>query len=123
MHFAYAEEQVLDNLSFSIAAGEKVAIVGASGGGKSTLVQLLLGLYSAQSGRIRYADATLQETGLACVREHIAVVLQAPALFNDTLRANLCMGRECSDDACWHALSIAQLSETVSALPKGWIAS
>lgn len=119
LQFAYAEEQVLDNLSFSIAAGEKVAIVGASGGGKSTLVQLLLGLYSAQSGQIRYADATLREAGLACVREHVAVVLQAPALFNDTLRANLCMGREYSDDACWQALSVAQLAETVSALPKG----
>lgn len=119
LRFAYAQEQVLDNLSFNIAAGEKVAIVGASGGGKSTLVQLLLGLYSAQSGHIRYAEATLQETGLACVRENVAVVLQSPALFNDTLRANLSMGRECSDDACWQALSIAQLAETVSALPKG----
>ena len=117
--FAYAEEQVLDNLSFTIAAGEKVAIVGASGGGKSTLVQLLLGLYSAQSGQIRYADATLQETGLACVREHVAVVLQAPALFNDTLRANLSMGRDSTDEACWQALEIAQLADTVSALPKG----
>lgn len=117
--FAYAEEQVLNNLSFTVAAGEKVAIVGASGGGKSTLVQLLLGLYSAQTGQIRYGAATLQETGLACVREHVAVVLQAPALFNDTLRANLCMGREHSDDACWQALAVAQLAEVVSALPKG----
>ncbi len=117
LRFAYAEEQVLDNLSFTIAAGEKVAIVGASGGGKSTLVQLLLGLYSAQSGLIRYAGATLQETGLSCVREHVAVVLQAPALFNDTLRAHL--GREHTDEACWQALSVAQLAETVSTLPKG----
>lgn len=119
VQFAYAQEQILNGLSFKVAAGEKVALVGASGGGKSTLVQLLLGLYSPQSGLIHYGDATLQETGLACVREHVAVVLQAPALFNDTLRANLCMGREHSDEACWHALSIAQLTETVSALPQG----
>ncbi len=119
LHFAYGEEQVLNGLSFQITAGEKVAIVGASGGGKSTLVQLLLGLYTAQSGSIRYADAALQETGLACVREHVAVVLQAPALFNDTLRANLCMGREYSDEACWQALDIAQLAHTVRALPLG----
>ena len=119
LEFAYAQEQILNGLSFSVAAGEKVALVGASGGGKSTLVQLLLGLYSAQSGLIRYGDATLQETGLACVREHVAVVLQAPALFNDTLRANLSMGREHSDEACWQALEIAQLAETVSALPAG----
>ncbi|HKM36920.1 MAG TPA: ABC transporter ATP-binding protein [Thiopseudomonas sp.] len=119
LQFAYGQEQVLNGLSFKIAAGEKVAIVGASGGGKSTLVQLLLGLYSAQSGEIRYGDATLQETGLACVREHVAVVLQAPALFNDTLRANLSMGREHSDAACWQALEVAQLADTVRALPKG----
>lgn len=119
LEFAYAQEQILNGLSFHVAAGEKVALVGASGGGKSTLVQLLLGLYSAQSGLIRYGDATLQETGLACVREHVAVVLQAPALFNDTLRANLSMGREHSDEACWQALEIAQLAETVSALPTG----
>ena len=119
LHFAYGQEQVLSGLSFHIAAGEKVAIVGASGGGKSTLVQLLLGLYTARSGSIRYADASLEETGLACVREHVAVVLQAPALFNDSLRANLCMGREYSDTACWQALEIAQLADTVRTLPSG----
>ncbi len=119
LQFAYGQEQVLNGLSFHIAAGEKVAIVGASGGGKSTLVQLLLGLYSAQSGEIRYGDATVQETGLACVREHVAVVLQAPALFNDSLRANLSMGREHSDADCWQALEVAQLAETVRALPDG----
>lgn len=119
LYFAYGQEQVLAGLSFDIAAGEKVAIVGASGGGKSTLVQLLLGLYSAQSGCIRYADATLQEVGLAGVREHTAVVLQAPALFNDTLRANLNMGRATTDAACWQALEVAQLAATVRALPDG----
>lgn len=119
LHFAYGQEQILSGLSFTIAAGEKVAIVGASGGGKSTLVQLLLGLYTAQSGSIRYADVALQDTGLACVREHVAVVLQAPALFNDSLRANLCMGREYSDQACWQALTIAQLAHTAKMLPAG----
>ena len=119
LYFAYGQEQVLAGLSFDIAAGEKVAIVGASGGGKSTLVQLLLGLYSAQSGCIRYADATLQEVGLAGVREHTAVVLQAPALFNDTLRANLNMVRVTTDTACWQALEVAQLAATVRALPDG----
>lgn len=119
LSFAYADAPILNNLSFTVAAGEKVAIVGASGSGKSTLVQLLLGLYSAQSGQIRYADVSLQEIGLACVREHVAVVLQAPALFNDTLRANLSMGRERTDKACWEALEIAQLAETVRSLPHG----
>ena len=117
--FAYQDEPVLQGLDLSIAPGEKVAIVGASGGGKSTLVQLLLGLYSPQAGSICFGGASLQEVGLECVREHVAVVLQHPALFNDTVRANLCMGRERSDEACWQALEIAQLAPAIRALPLG----
>ncbi|NBA97255.1 ABC transporter ATP-binding protein [Pseudomonas sp. R5(2019)] len=119
LRFAYGEEPVLDQLNLSIAPGEKVAIVGASGGGKSTLVQLLLGLYSAQAGSIRFGDSTLQEIGLETVRDNVAVVLQHPSLFNDSVRANLTMGRERSDDACWRALEIAQLDATIAALPQG----
>lgn len=117
--FAYNDEPVLQDLDLSIAPGEKVAIVGASGGGKSTLVQLLLGLYSPQAGSIRFGGASLEEVGLERVREHVAVVLQHPALFNDTVRANLCMGRERNDEACWQALEIAQLAPTIHALPLG----
>lgn len=119
LHFAYRDEPVLDGLDLSIAPGEKVAIVGASGGGKSTLVQLLLGLYAPQAGTIRFGGATLEEIGLARVRDNVAVVLQQPALFNDTVRANLTMGRERDDAACWRALEVAQLADTVRALPQG----
>jgi ATP-binding cassette subfamily C protein len=117
--FAYNDEPVLDQLNLSIGPGEKVAIVGASGGGKSTLVQLLLGLYTPQAGSIRFGGYSQEEIGLETVREQVAVVLQHPALFNDTVRANLCMGRERSDEACWHALEIAQLVETIRLLPQG----
>ncbi|WP_324734005.1 ABC transporter ATP-binding protein [Pseudomonas paeninsulae] len=117
--FSYNDEPVLENLNLSIAPGEKVAIVGASGGGKSTLVQLLLGLYTPQAGIIRFGGCSQQEIGLETVRDQVAVVLQHPALFNDTVRANLCMGRERSDEACWHALEIAQLASTIGGLAKG----
>ena len=119
LDFAYGEDKVLEQLDLNIGAGEKVALVGASGGGKSTLVQLLLGLYSAQRGSIRYGGVPLEEIGLDCVREHVAVVLQHPALFNDSVRANLTMGRERSDQACWRALEIAQLADGVRRLPQG----
>ncbi len=119
LSFGYGEDLVLDQLNLSIAPGEKVAIVGASGGGKSTLVQLLLGLYSAQTGTVRFGGSTLQEIGLERVRENVAVVLQHPALFNDSIRANLTMGRDCSDEACWAALEVAQLESTIRALPEG----
>ncbi len=82
-------------------------------------MQLLLGLYTPQAGTISYAGATQQAIGLDCVRENVAVVLQHPALFNDTVRANLCMGRERSDEACWRALEIAQLA---AAIRKAWTA-
>jgi ATP-binding cassette, subfamily C, bacterial len=119
LSFAYNDEPVLDDLNMHIGAGEKVAIVGTSGGGKSTLVQLLIGLYSPQAGSISFGGASQQQIGLATVRENVAVVLQHPALFNDTVRANLTMGRDRSDEACWQALQIAQLASTISALPLG----
>jgi ATP-binding cassette subfamily C protein len=119
LSFAYAEDSVLDRLDLSIAPGEKVAIVGASGGGKSTLVQLLLGLYTPQCGEIRFGGASQQAIGLETLRDNVAVVLQHPSLFNDTIRANLTMGRDSSDHACWNALAIAQLDTTVRALPQG----
>lgn len=117
--FSYGEERVLDHLNLTIAPGEKVAIVGASGGGKSTLVQLLLGLYTPQSGSIFFAGESQPAIGLDTIREHVAVVLQHPALFNDTVRANLTMGRERTDEACWRALEVAQLDGTIHTLPQG----
>ncbi|NNG61682.1 ABC transporter ATP-binding protein, partial [Pseudomonas fragi] len=119
LSFSYGDEKILDRLNLTIAAGEKVAIVGTSGGGKSTLVQLLLGLYTPQSGSIHFAGASQAEIGLETIREHVAVVLQHPALFNDSVRANLTMGRERTDEACWRALEIAQMDGIVRQLPQG----
>jgi ATP-binding cassette subfamily C protein len=120
VHFAYRDDQpVLDGVSLNIAAGEKVALVGASGGGKSTLAQVLLGLYTPQSGEVLYEGIPIEQIGLPRVREHVAVVLQQPALFNDTIRANLSMGHDFSDSALWRALDVAELRETVEAMPNG----
>ncbi len=119
LHFAYRDEPVLEGLNLSIAPGEKVAIVGASGGGKSTLVQLLLGLYQAQRGEIRFGGVPFEQIGLETLRDEVAVVLQHPALFNDTVRANLTLGRDKPDAACWQALEISQLADTVRQLPQG----
>ena len=118
--FAYADgDTVLDDVSLDVAPGEKVALVGASGGGKSTLVQALLGLYPVASGTIRYGGVAVDEIGWETVREHVGVVLQHPVLFNDSVRANLTLGRDADDAALWRALAIAQLGEIVAALPHG----
>ncbi|MHB1051897.1 MAG: ABC transporter ATP-binding protein [Thiobacillus sp.] len=118
--FAYGDgETVLDDVSLEVVAGEKVALVGASGGGKSTLVQALLGLYPVKSGQIQYGGVPVNEIGWEAVREHVGVVLQHPVLFNDSVRANLTLGREADDATLWQALAIAQLKDVVSALPHG----
>ena len=119
VHFSYAQKQVLQGLNFNIEAGEKVAVVGVSGGGKSTLVQLLLGLYQPQQGQIFYANTELKDLDLNLVREKVAVVLQHPALFNDSVRENLLLGRDKTEQDCWQALAVAQLDDFVRGLPQG----
>ncbi len=118
--FAYGDgPPVLDGLDLAIAPGEKVALVGASGGGKSTLVQVLIGLYPAQSGEVRFSGVPVEQIGLDVVREHVAVVLQHPALLNDTVRNNLTLGRDFADDMLWNALGVAQLDDFVREMPQG----
>ncbi len=112
--FAYGDKPpVLVDVNLNIAAGEKVALVGASGGGKSTFVQVLLGLYQPQQGQLYFDEVPITEIGLDLVREHVATVLQQPALFNDSLRANLTLGQNLPDEKLWEALRIAQLEDTV----------
>ena len=109
---------VLDKVNLKIDAGEKVALVGASGGGKTTLVQILLGLYLPEEGQIYFNEVPVTRIGLDVVRNNVATVLQHPALFNDTVRNNLTLGRQTDDEKLWHALDVAQLSDVVRSLPK-----
>ncbi|MBV0932896.1 ABC transporter ATP-binding protein [Marinobacterium weihaiense] len=120
VHFSYYPGQdVLKGISLDIPAGEKVALVGASGGGKSTLVQVLLGLYPPQRGEVCFDGVPVQRIGLERVREHVATVLQQPALFNGTVRDNLTMGRDADDKTLWQALEVAQLKDFVTGLEQG----
>ncbi len=120
LYFAYGDgPDVLNGIDLVVKPGDKVALVGASGGGKSTLVQVLIGLYPARSGMVYYDDIPVSQIGLDVVRENVATVLQHPAIFNDTIRTNLTLGRDTSDAELWQALEIAQLKVTVEELPLG----
>ena len=117
--FAYGDgPYVLDGVNLEIQAGEKVALVGASGGGKSTLVQVLLGLYPPLFGEIKFDQVPVSRIGMEVVREHVACVLQHPALFNDTVRMNLSLGREVPDAALWRVLEVAQIKDVIEAMPR-----
>ncbi|NAW90278.1 MULTISPECIES: ABC transporter ATP-binding protein [unclassified Vibrio] len=120
VNFAYdSEKSVLNDLSLTIPAGKKVALVGASGGGKSTLIQLLIGVYQPNSGQIRFNGATTDEISFDIIRDNIAVVLQQPILFNDTLRHNLTLGGQYAEEELWQALHIAQLDDVTANLSDG----
>ena len=118
--FSYnGENTVLDRLSLTIPAGQKVALVGASGGGKSTLIQLLIGVYRQNSGTIRYNGETTDDISFDVIRDKIAVVLQQPVLFNDTLRNNLTLGKNYTEQALWNALEVAQMNDVIKQLTEG----
>ncbi|WP_253663943.1 ABC transporter ATP-binding protein [Vibrio sp. Y20_XG_PY13] len=118
--FSYNNEnKVLDDLSLHIPAGKKVALVGASGGGKSTLIQLLIGVYRQNAGSIRFNDELTEDIGFEAIRDKIAVVLQQPILFNDTLRHNLTLGGHFDEMSLWRALEVAQLQDVISQLNHG----
>lgn len=120
VRFSYDnDKEVLRGLNIDIPAGKRVALVGASGGGKSTLIQLLLGIYQKQSGDIFINGHTIEAVSYESLRERMAVVLQQPALFNDTLRHNLTLGGDYTDDELWNALDIAQLTDMTERLTHG----
>ena len=102
-----------------IPAGKKVALVGASGNGKSTIAQLIVGFYQPDQGDIRYDGISYREIGLDVVRAHVYLVLQSPMLFNETIRFNLTFGKSVDDAKIAEALDIAELSEFVDGLPEG----
>nr|WP_283774695.1 ABC transporter ATP-binding protein [Brachybacterium equifaecis] len=94
VRFAYENgEDVLHGISFDVERGEKVALVGESGGGKSTIVNLLLGLYSPREGSIEIAGHDVETVDLETLRRNVGVVFQDASLFSGTIRENIAYGR------------------------------
>ncbi|MFT0847938.1 ABC transporter ATP-binding protein [Actinomycetaceae bacterium L2_0104] len=92
--FGYDDDpDVLSDVSFDISRGERVAFVGESGGGKTTMTSLLLGLYAPRSGRIRVFDKDIAQMPISQLRDSIGVVFQDPALFSGTIRENISYAR------------------------------
>lgn len=117
--FSYGEGDVIRNLSLEMKKGEKVALVGLSGSGKSTLINLLLGLYPFEKGEIKIDGKHLQDYTLYSLRNFFGLVSQDIFLFNDTIKNNLCLGKEFSEEKIQEALQVAYCDEFISKLSEG----
>ncbi|MFC3193628.1 lipid A export permease/ATP-binding protein MsbA [Marinicella sediminis] len=121
--FSYSEEvQALRDISLSISKGQSVAFVGASGGGKTTLVNLVPRFYDVTGGEIRLNGRNIQDFTLDSLREHISMVSQEVVLFNDTVRNNIAYGQQtdCDDEAIIKAAEQANALAFIEALPQGF---
>ena len=115
------ERPVLDGLDLHVARGESVALVGATGSGKSTVAGLLARLYDPDGGRVLLDGVDLRELRLADVRRAVALVFEETFLFSDTVRENIRFGRpEADDDAVARAAELAGAAAFVADLPDGY---
>lgn len=115
-----AEKLALKDIDFSLKEGEKIAIIGGTGAGKTTLANLILRLYDIDSGSIEINGLDIRHVTQHDLREMIGFATQNALLFSGTIRENLQYGNEeATDEELWHALDVAQGSDFVSNLPNG----
>jgi subfamily B ATP-binding cassette protein MsbA len=118
--FSYNDEEkvIVDDLSLEIAKGTMVALVGESGGGKSSLIKLIQRLYDPTSGRILWDGTDLRDTRLVSLKRQIALVTQETVLFNDTIRYNISYGNpRATDEEIAEAARIALAADFIDELP------
>ena len=121
INFAYDSEPVLTNLSFTIKPKTKIALVGESGEGKTTITSLLLRLYEPQSGKILIDRQNINLVTQTSLRDSIGVVFQDPALFSGTIRENITYAKSnASEDEVIDAAKAANADEFITKLEKGY---
>ncbi len=119
--FHYREDRaIIKGVSFSVAAGKTLAVVGASGSGKSTLVKLLFRFYDPTAGVIKIDGQDIKQVTQESLRQVIGIVPQDTVLFNDSIFENIRYGRpDASDEAVHQAISLAYLDDFIAQLPEG----
>ena len=115
------KEAVIKQLNLKLFAGEKIAIVGKIGSGKTSILRLISGLYDSNEGSVKIDNHDISHMHPDDVRKHIGVVMQTPMLFSGTLKENLLMGNpDATDDQMIAAAKIANVDEIASNLPDGY---
>lgn len=121
VNFGYDDRQVLNNLSFKIAKGSKVAFVGDSGGGKSTIFHLICGFYPVSSGSYRLCGTEFGDWDIECARDNISLVSQNVFLFPATIRENVAYGnRNAGEEDIIAACRSAGIHDFIMSLPDGY---
>ncbi|NPA87244.1 MAG: ABC transporter ATP-binding protein [Epsilonproteobacteria bacterium] len=119
LSFKYKESDwILKNANATIKPNTITALIGASGGGKTTFAKLISGFFVPNDGDILYNGASFKEIGLDKIRQNVALILQETRLFNDTLRFNLTLGKNFDEQEIWEALRLAELKDTVEKWPE-----
>ncbi|MBF6242904.1 MULTISPECIES: ABC transporter ATP-binding protein [Nocardia] len=118
--FPGAAEPVLRDISFRVSPGQTTAIVGSTGSGKTTLINLIPRLIDVTSGVVRVGGTDVRQVDMDLLRSQIGLVPQKAYLFSGTIAENLRYGDpEATDEQLWHALEIAQAADFVRAMPEG----
>lgn len=116
--FQYDQRSILKQVSFDVPAGKKIAVVGDSGAGKSTIIKLLFRFYDVKSGSITIDDIDIRDLTQLALRQAIAVVPQDTVLFNDSIYENIRYGRpDATEDEIKQATQLAHLSDFINSLP------
>jgi len=119
--FGYSEDVVLDNVSFTARAGQVTALVGSSGGGKTTILDLVARLYRPSSGRIRVGGVDINDVARDSYLADVAAVPQDPFLFATTIRENIKYGRlDATDEEMFEAARVANIHDFIALLPEGY---
>lgn len=122
--FRHGDRTVVDDLSLTVPAGHRVAIVGPSGAGKSTLLQLLARFHDVHAGTVRLGGVDVRQIDTATLMDRIAIVFQQVYLFDGTIEDNIRLGRPDATDAeVRAAATAARLDEVIERLPGGWSAA
>ena len=120
VHFAYDHKPVLKGINLDVRAGEIIALVGMSGGGKTTLVNLSPRFFDVTQGQIEIDGCDIRQLGIAALRSQVAIVTQEPILFDDTIRNNIAYGNAAASEAAIiEAARSAYADEFIQRLPKG----